>query len=72
MKKLFVIFLLFSGIVKASGLTSSYELVYIYGTFIFVVLFIVGIDKGVKYIYKKLKERNEILNEQSSINNFEE
>ncbi len=72
MKKLLFIFLLFTGIVKASGLTSSFELIYIYGTFIGIVLLIVGIDKGVRYIYKKLKERDEIFDEHSELNRFDE
>lgn len=72
MKKLTVIFLLFSIITKASSFNSSYELIYIYGTFIAIVLLIVGIDKLVKYIHKKIKERNEIFNEQSELNHFDE
>ena len=66
MKKLLLIFLLIAWNVKASGLNSSYELVYIYGTFIAVVLLIVGIDFLVKLIYKKLKERRNLFEENAS------
>ncbi len=72
MKKLLIIFLLFSTAVKASSFGSSFELVYIYGTFIGFVLLIVGVDRGVKFIRKKLKEREEIFNEQTELNHFEE
>ncbi|MEI6508826.1 MAG: hypothetical protein WCO54_10100 [Bacteroidota bacterium] len=69
MKKLFVIFLLLSSVAEASSLNSSLELVYVYGIFITVVLLIVGIDKGVKYIYQRLKERSESL--ENSLNTFD-
>ncbi len=69
MKKLFVIFLLLSSVAEASSLNSSLELVYVYGIFITVVLLIVGIDKGVKYIYQRLKERRENL--ENSLNTFD-
>ena len=73
MKKLLLIFLLIAWNVKASGLNSSYELVYIYGTFIAIVLIIVGIDFIVKLIYKKLKERKELFNNSSiELNHTEE
>ena len=72
MKKLLILFLLFSTLSKASSFGSSFELVYIYGTFITLVLLIVGIDRLVKYIHKKIKERNEIFDKQQTANSFEE
>ena len=67
MKRLVVLFLLFSGIEKASAFNSglNIELVYIYGVFIAVVLLIVGMDQMIKYVSKKLKERQK-LNEQTN------
>jgi H+/gluconate symporter-like permease len=72
MKKLIISFLFVSAIAQASSFNSSFELVYIYGTFIGVILLIVGIDRAIKYIYKKLKERNEVFNEPSEFNHFDE
>ena len=72
MKKLTLLFLLFSGIVKASNFNSSFELAYIYVTFIVVVLIIVSTDQVLKYVFKKLKEREEKLHEQTTLDHFEE
>ena len=72
MKKLLILFLLFSTLAKASNFGSSFELIYIYGTFITLVLLIIGIDRLVKYIHKKIKERNEIFDENQPANSFED
>ncbi len=72
MRTLTFIFLLFSEVLMANSLNSSYELIYIYGSFIIVVLLIVGIDKSIKFIYKKFKERSRIPEEQHTSNATEE
>jgi len=72
MKKLLIFFLLFSAIVKASSFGSSFELIYIYSTFIALVLLIVGIEKLIKYIHKRITMRDKIFDEHLPANNFEE
>ena len=47
------------------------ELSYLYVTFIAVVLLIIGIDKGIKLVRKKLKEKEEIFNEHKPANPIE-
>ena len=68
MKKLLLLVLPFSGIEKANAFNSglNIELVYIYGLFILGVLFLVGIDKLIQYVWRKLKERQN-RNEQEDI-----
>jgi predicted RND superfamily exporter protein len=65
MKKLLIIFLLFANISYAFNSGLNVELSYIYFTFIVVVILIIGIDKGIKFVHKKQIERDEIFNEQS-------
>jgi len=72
MKTLTFIFLLISEVLMANSLNSSYELIYIYGTFICIVLLIIGIDRVIKYVRKKLKKGAEIFDEHSSSNQLEE
>ena len=74
MKKWMTIGLLFSGIEKAccfnSGLNN--ELSYIYGVFIMLVIVIVGTDQFLKYVFKKTKEHQEKIDEQSSLEHHPE
>lgn len=65
MKKLLIIFLLIANVSFAFNSGLNVELSYLYITFIIIVLLIVGIDKAVKYVRKKTKERDEIFDERS-------
>jgi len=70
MKTLTFIFLLISEVLMANSLNSSYELIYIYGTFICIVLLIIGIDRVIKYVRKKLKKSAEIFTDHEPSNSF--
>jgi predicted RND superfamily exporter protein len=71
MKKILVVFLLSAKFVNAFNSGLNTELSYLYVTFIAVVLLIIGIDKGIKLVRKKLKEKEEIFNEHKPANPIE-
>ena len=71
MKKILVVFLLSAKFVNAFNSGLNTELSYLYVTFIAVVLLIIGIDKGIKLVRKKLKEKEDIFNEHTPANPIE-
>ena len=56
MKKLLFIFILFSNVANAFNSGLNVELSYLYLFVIGIILLIIGIDKGVKYIRKKKQQ----------------
>lgn len=56
MKKLLIIFILFSNVANAFNSGLNVELSYLYLFVIGIILLIIGIDKGVKYIRKKKQQ----------------
>jgi hypothetical protein len=72
MKKLILSFLLLATMAKASNLNNSGELIYIYATFVVLVLVIVGTDQFLKYIFKKLKERQQNWDDHSAVEHSQE
>ncbi|MEI6596346.1 MAG: hypothetical protein WCO28_12345 [Bacteroidota bacterium] len=71
MKKLLMMFLLLANIANAFNSGLNTELSYLYISFIAIVLLVIGIDKGIKIIRKKAKEKDEIFNEQWPGETFE-
>jgi hypothetical protein len=74
MKTLFILFTLLASIANAGGLGVglNHELVYIYATFVMLVLVIVGTDQFLKYVFKKMKQHHEKIDEQSSLEHHPE